>query len=131
MNILLVDDHAETREELLSLIAEQKDLAVIGQAGGGKEAVRRAREMRPALIIMDISMPDMNGIEATRAIRASDPDVLILALSNHTGSDLVKATLDAGAAGYVRKDQAYEELIPAIRAAAAGEQYIGTRVNES
>ena len=130
MDILLVDDHAETREELVSLIEEQKDLTVVGQAAGGKEAVQRAEDLRPDLIVMDINMPDMNGIEATREIRASDPDVLILALSNHTGPDLVKAALDAGASGYVRKDQAYEEIIPAIRAVATGKQYIGTRVNE-
>jgi len=130
MKILLADDHAPTREELASLILKQEDLTVVGQATGGEDAVHRTRELRPALIVMDINMPDMNGIEATRAIRASDPDVLILALSNHTGSDLVKAALDAGAAGYVRKDQAYEELIPAIRAVAAGKHYIGTRVND-
>jgi DNA-binding NarL/FixJ family response regulator len=130
MDILLVDDHAPIREEMISLLEGHEDLHVVGQATGGKEGVIEAARLHPDLILMDVVMPGMNGIEATRAIRASDPKVLILALSNHTGRDLVKAALNAGASGYVRKDQAYEEIIPAIRAVAEGKQYIGARVDE-
>lgn len=130
MDILLVDDHAATREEMVSLIAEEDDLDVVGQAGDGEEGVRLARELHPDVIVMDVVMPGMNGIAATEAVRASDPDARILALSNHTGSNLVDVVLRAGATGYVRKDRAYEELVPAIRAVASGKQYIGERVNE-
>jgi two-component system invasion response regulator UvrY len=130
MDILLVDDHAATREEMVSLIEEEDDLDVVGQAADGEEGVRLARQLHPDVVVMDVVMPGMNGIAASEAIRASDPKVYILALSNHTGGNLVNVVLDAGAAGYVRKDRAYEELVPAIRAVSSGEQYIGERVRE-
>ncbi|MFO7870612.1 MAG: response regulator transcription factor [Kiritimatiellia bacterium] len=130
MKILLVDDHAATREEMVSIISEQAGMNVVGQASGGEEGVRRAEELNPDLIVMDVIMPGMNGIQATKAISAAHPAIRILALSNHTGRSLVQTVLDAGAAGYVRKDLAYEELIPAITAVSRGEQYIGNGLTE-
>ncbi len=124
MTILLVDDHIPTREAVFSLIVAQPDLTVVGQAATGEEGVRIARQLHPDIIVMDVVMPGMNGIEATRALVAEDPHVRILVLSNHTGRNLVKAVIGAGAAGYVRKDQAFEELVPAIRRVAAGKQYL-------
>ena len=130
MDILVVDDHEATRREVLSLLEGQEDLHVVGQAASGEEGVREASRLRPDLILMDVVMPGMNGIDASRMIRASDPTVIILALSNHTGRNLVKAVLRAGATGYVRKDQAYEELLPAIRAVAGGREYVGSRLSD-
>ena len=130
MDILLVDDHAPTRREMISLMDGVEGLDVVGEAGGGAEGVQAADRLRPDLVVMDVVMPGMNGIEATRAILASYPETRVLALSNHTGRNLVQAVLDAGAAGYVRKDRAYEELIPAIRAVAAGRNYIGGRLDD-
>lgn len=124
-DILLVDDHTATREELLFLLSAEKDLRVVGEASSGEEAVREAERLQPDLVIMDILMPGMNGIEATRVIRKANPNVRVLTLSNHTGHGLLKATLDAGATGYVAKDHAYEELVPAIRAVVDGGRYIG------
>lgn len=128
MNILLVDDHEATREEMTSLLSEYEDLDVVGQAGDGEEGVRQARELTPDLIVMDVVMPRMNGIEATKAIHAFLPEVPVLVLSNHTGGNFVEIMLHAGASGYVRKDLAYEELVPAIRALEHGEPYIGNGV---
>jgi len=128
-DILLVDDHAETRKEILSLLLKEEGLEVIGEAVSGDDAVRQAFELHPDVIVMDIVMPKMNGIEATRAIRGSDPGVHILALSNHTGRNLMQAVLAAGATGYIRKDRAYEELIPAIRNVAHGLPYIGSQID--
>jgi LuxR family maltose regulon positive regulatory protein len=130
MDILLVDDHAATREEMASLIEEEDDLNVVGQAADGERGVSLVKRLHPDVIVMDVVMPGMNGIAASEAIHASHPKAHILALSNHTGGNLVDVVLRAGAAGYVRKDRAYEELVPAIRAVANGEQYIGERVRE-
>lgn len=130
MEILIVDDHAATREEMASLIKAEDGLEVVGQAAGGDEGVRLAGELRPDIVVMDIVMPGMNGIAATKAVLDSNPGIRILVLSNHTGENLIETVLHAGAAGYVRKDRAYEELIPAIQALAKGEQYIGKCVNE-
>lgn len=130
MDILLVDDHAAMRAEMAALIKAQKDLDVVGNAENGEEGVRMAERLRPDAIVMDIVMPGMNGIAATQAIRANNPTARILVLSNQTGANLVKIALNAGATGYVRKDRAYEELIPAIRAVAQGIQYVGEGVTE-
>ena len=127
-DILLVDDYTPTRSEILQLISAEDDLEVIGEAASGDDAVRRASELNPDVVVMDIVMPKMNGIEATRAIRGSHPRVRILAVSNHTGRNLLRAALDAGATGYIRKDHAYEELIPAIRNVANGVMYIGSGI---
>ena len=128
MDILLADDHRPTREAMAELIEKQPDLRLVGQATGGREAVDQAERLRPGVIIMDLAMPGMNGIEATRILRAHRADLRILVLSNHTGGRLVRALRQAGATGYVRKDQAYEELIPAIRAVAEGRVYLGKGV---
>ncbi|NCC50474.1 MAG: response regulator transcription factor [Spartobacteria bacterium] len=113
--ILLVDDHDPTREEIYSLIERQQDFHIVGEAGNGVDAVQLAERLHPDLIVMDINMPEKNGFEATREICASDPNARILAFSNHTGEHLIDAILAAGALGFVRKDHAYEELLPAMR----------------
>jgi two-component system, NarL family, response regulator NreC len=117
------------RTELASLIQEQDEMNVVGQAASGEEAVQMAKELRPDVILMDVVMPGMNGIVASREIQSALPQTRILALSNHTGRSLVEALLAAGACGYLRKDQAYEELIPAILSVSRGEEYIGEHVD--
>lgn len=124
MNILLVDDHAALRRELIALFDEHEDLHVIGEAADGETGVRMARELGPDVIVMDVAMPGMNGIEATLAMRDCDTAVRILVLSNHDERNLVKAMFTAGPNGYVRKDRACDELIPAIRAVTGGKPYV-------
>ncbi|MBN1672869.1 MAG: response regulator transcription factor [Kiritimatiellae bacterium] len=125
MQVLLVDDHGASRAEVGSLLRAEAGFEIVGEAATGEESVRKARSLRPCLIVMDIVMPGMSGIEATRIIHAENPQIRILALSNHTGRALVQAVLKAGATGYVRKDRAYEELLPAIRAVTQGNRYVG------
>lgn len=130
MNILLVDDHRMTREELASIISAEDDLNVVAQAGSGEEGIRLVRQVHPDMVVMDIVMPGMSGIEAAQSILKEHPDMRILAVSNHSGNVMVKAVLQAGVRGYVRKDQAYEELLPAIRAVAEDKEYLGQRISE-
>jgi len=130
MNILLIDDHAETRREMTALINAEKDLRVLADADTGEEGVLKAYELNPDLVVMDIYLPGINGIEAIKTIRSNNPDMKILTLSNHSGRILVEAVLKAGALGYVRKGSAFEELVPAIRSIAAGKQYLGKGIND-
>ena len=123
MTILLVDDHQPTREEMRALVERQPDMTVLAESPTGEDAVKQSRALRPDIVIMDILLPGMNGIEATRAICAETPGIKVLALSNHFGESLVQAILTAGGKGYVQKSKAFEDLIPALRAVAAGEPY--------
>lgn len=124
MKILLVEDHKATRDEMRALIERQPDMTVVAEAETGEEALDKAHETCPEVVIMDILLPGMNGIETTRKILAKQPGVRVLALSNHFGATLVQAILSAGGLGYVRKNRALEELIPALRSVAEGKQYI-------
>ena len=123
MTILLVDDHQPTRDEMRALVERQPDMTVVAESPTGEDAVAQARALRPDIVIMDIRLPGMNGIEATRAICAENPGIKVLALSNHFGESLTNAILNAGGRGYVKKSKAFEELIPALQAVAAGRQY--------
>lgn len=124
MRILLVEDHKPTRDEMRALIEGQSDMTVVAEVATGEAAVTSASEVRPDIVVMDILLPGINGIEATRKIRAEHPDIRVLALSNHFGDSLVQAILGAGGMGYVRKSLAFEELISALRSVAAGQQYV-------
>ena len=122
--ILLVDDHRMVREGLRSLIDQQIGMEVVAEAKEGEEAVQLARKFGPNLVIMDISMPGLNGIEATRQILSESPGVKVIALSMHSYSWFVARMLDAGASGYVLKDCAFEELLGAIRTVIGGQTYL-------
>jgi len=129
MQVLLVDDHAPTRTEMGSLLAREEDLTVVGESESAEQAVEMARDLKPDVIVMDIVLPGMTGIEATEIIMREVPQTRIVTLSNHAGRNLVRAVISAGGMGYVLKDHAFEELVPAIRAAWAGKNYLGEDVN--
>lgn len=129
LKILIADDHAIVREGLRALIDKETDMKVAAEAATGTEAVRLARECSPDVIVMDISMPDMNGIDATRSITEELSQVRVLALSMESDRRFVVEALKAGASGYLLKDAAFKELADAIRIVAAGETYLGPRIS--
>jgi NarL family two-component system response regulator LiaR len=121
IKILIVDDHPLVRQALKQLIETQTDMNVIGEACNGEEAVKLARELLPNVVIMDIGMPVLNGLEATRQIKAQCPNVAVLVLTVHTDKEHVLGILEAGAAGYLTKVVFGNDVIRAIQAIAAGE----------
>jgi NarL family two-component system response regulator LiaR len=124
ITILLADDHVLLRQGTRELLEREEDLEVIGEAGDGEEAVRLAQGLHPHVVIMDIAMPKLNGIEATRKIKENQPDTAVLILSAYDDDQYVFAILEAGAAGYLLKDVPYQELVGAIRAVHAGESIL-------
>jgi len=122
--LLLVDDHAVVRSGLKMLLGGHSEMEIVGEAGTAEEALRKAAETRPDVILMDIGLPDSTGIEATRALKKKFPDVKVVALTIHEDEEYFFQMLDAGASGYVPKRAAPEELLTAIRAAANGEVYL-------
>ena len=124
IRLLLVDDHAVVRSGLRMLLASEADVEIVGEAGSGSEAVSAAGSERPNVILMDIGLPDMTGIEAARLIKSKFPNVAIVALTIHEDEEYFFKMLEAGASGYVPKRAAPEELLTAIRAAASGEVYL-------
>jgi DNA-binding NarL/FixJ family response regulator len=128
IRILLADDHKLLREGFRSLISEQQDMTVIGEAADGRSAVQLAAKLSPDVVIMDISMPGMNGIEAARHILEADPAVRIIGLSMHLDKRMVLEMLKTGAAGYLLKDCAFGEVIEAVQAITAHGSYLGARV---
>ena len=126
--ILLVDDHRIVREGLRTLLGQQPDLEVVGEAADGRDAVAQARILRPDVIVMDIAMPELNGVEATRLILAESPQVRIVALSMYADRRFVAEILRAGALGYVLKDGAFEELALAIRTITEGKTYLSPSI---
>jgi two-component system, NarL family, response regulator NreC len=126
--ILLADDHRVVREGLRTLLAQEADLSVVGEAADGREVVELARRLRPDVVIMDIAMPELNGIEATRLIVAECPAIRVVALSMYADRRFVTQMLRAGALGYVLKEAAFEELARAIRTVAGGKPYLSPTV---
>jgi DNA-binding NarL/FixJ family response regulator len=124
LRILLADDHVVVRHGLKLLIDEQPDMKVIAEAGDGETAVQHAVKLKPDVIVMDISMPGMNGLVATRKLRYLQPNAAIVTLTRHTDDAYLQELLRAGVSGYVLKQSAPAELLQAIRAAAAGGQYL-------
>lgn len=124
IRILIVDDHFIVRIGLLSLINTEPNLVVVGEAGDGREAIRRFRELQPDLVVMDMRLPDLEGPQVARTIREIDPAARILMLSAFEGDGDIHTALEAGASGYVLKSVTGEELVPAINAVAAGRRWI-------
>jgi len=131
IRVLLVDDHRVVREGLRSLLASYDDIKVVGEASNGREAVRSAQEIRPDVIVMDIAMEDMNGIEATRQIIDTCPGCRVVILSMHATSEYIHQALKAGAIGYLLKESAGQEVVEAIFAVARGRKYLSQRLSET
>lgn len=124
LRILLADDHRMFANGLAALLEREPDLEVVGTEPDGREAVRTAIELEPDVVAMDLSMPGLSGIEATRQIVAERPEIKVLCLSMHRERQYLQAALEAGAAGYVLKDRSQQELVEGIRQVAAGEIYL-------
>lgn len=131
MRVLLVDDHALVRGGLRAVLASTDDCEVVGEAATGEGAVLLAPELRPDVVVMDLSMPGAGGVEATRQVRALLPDVRVLVLTTFSDDHRVRAALAAGATGYLLKDAAPEDVVAAVRAAARDETPIDPRVARS
>jgi DNA-binding NarL/FixJ family response regulator len=129
IRILLADDHKITRQGLRSLLEKQKDIEVVAEADNGRTAVRLAAELGPDIIIMDVTMPDLNGVEAAKQILSKSPDIKIIALSMHSDAIFVTEMLKSGASGYLLKDCAFEELTRAIRIVADDKTYLSPAIS--
>jgi two-component system response regulator NreC len=129
IRILLADDHAVVRRGFGLILGQEPDMQVIGEAGNGIDAVRLALELRPTLVIMDIAMTPVNGVEATRRIIEAAPDTRILILSMHKDAVYVRETLRAGAKGYLLKESIDQDLLRAVRAVAQGDGFLSPEVS--
>ena len=131
IRVLLADDHAMVRKGFRLILEAQPDMEIAGEAGNGREAVELAEKLHPDVIVMDVAMPELNGIEATRRLAASSPHTRVLALSMHKDSVYVREILRAGARGYLLKDSIDTDLINAVRAVAKGDGYISPGVSDA
>ncbi|HEX4595894.1 MAG TPA: response regulator transcription factor [Bryobacteraceae bacterium] len=131
IRVLLADDHAMVRKGFRLILEAQSDMEIAGEAGNGREAVELAEKLHPDVVVMDVAMPELNGIEATRRIAASSPHTRVLALSMHKDSVYVREILRAGARGYLLKDSIDTDLINAVRAVAKGDGYISPGVSDA
>lgn len=124
IRVVLVDDHEMLRTGLKAMLARQMDIEVVGEATDGREAIERVRELKPAIVVMDIGMPELNGIDATKRLLELPNPPKVVALSMHADCRYVSEMLAAGASCYVLKDSAFDELVHAIRAAEEGRTYL-------
>ncbi len=131
VTVMLADDHAVVRDGLRALLEGGHDLEVIGVAGNGREAVTEAQRLRPDIVIMDIAMPELDGVEATRRIVERCPETRVLILSMYLSAEHIHRALQAGAQGYVLKESAGEEVVEAIRALRAGKRYLSHRITDT
>jgi two-component system, NarL family, response regulator NreC len=131
IRILLADDHAVVRQGFKMILGAQTDMEIVGEAANGREAVELAEQVKPDVVVMDVAMPELNGIEATRRLIGSLPHARVLALSMHKDSVYVREILRAGARGYLLKDSGAEDLVRAIRAVAGGESWLSPAVSNA
>ncbi len=129
--ILLADDHAVVRSGFRMILASQSDMEVVGEVSNGRDAVEQTISLQPDVVIMDVTMPELNGIEATRRIADCAPRTRVLALSMHKDSVYVREILRAGACGYLLKDSGEGDLVNAVRAVARGEAYLSSAVSDA
>ena len=131
IRVLLADDHAMVRKGFRLILEAQPDMEIAGEAGNGRDAVELTEKLHPDVVVMDVAMPELNGIEATRRLAASSPHTRVLALSMHKDSVYVREILRAGARGYLLKDSIDTDLISAVRAVAKGDGYISPGVSDA
>jgi len=131
ISILLADDHKILRDGIRSLLEKEPDFEVVGEADSGRTAIEMACNLKPDVIIMDIGMPDINGIEATREILSRVPSIQVLALSMYSDKRFVVEMLNAGATGYLVKDCAFDEMLSAVRSVASNQRYIAPKLLET
>lgn len=128
LRVLLADDHEIMREGLRALVDRQPDMETVGEADTGRAAVALAQQLRPDVVVMDVSMPELNGLKATERLKKLCPEVKVLTLTRHADDSYLRQLLQAGACGYVLKQSASTQLISAIRAVASGGTYLDTAV---
>jgi DNA-binding NarL/FixJ family response regulator len=128
INVLLVDDHGVVRDGLRVLLEAQEDMRVVGDAANGREAMKQVILLHPDVVVMDIAMPELNGIEATRQMHEACPRTEVLILSMHSSTEHIVRALEAGARGYLLKDSAGTEVVDAVRAAQAGRRYLSHKI---
>jgi DNA-binding NarL/FixJ family response regulator len=130
LRIILAEDHETVREGIKLLVNSQPDMEVIGEASNGSAAIKAVQNLKPDIIVMDISMPETNGLKATKRIKQDSPQIKILALTRHTDDGYIQQLIRAGANGYVLKQSAPTELINAIRAICTGKSYLDPSLTE-
>ena len=130
IRIVLADDHELVRSGLVKLLETHKDLQIVGEAGDGLEAVEKTKKLNPDVLIIDLSMPKLSGIDATKIVRKECPNVAVLVLTMHQNEQYVYQIFNAGAGGYILKESSKEELATAVRTVARGEKYFSPRVSE-
>jgi len=131
IRILLVDDHQLMREGLRAILEDEKGVEIVGEASSGREAVTLSRTLEPEVVVMDVGMKDLNGIDATRQIRRERPETEVIALSSHSDSRYVSTMLEAGACGYVLKANAYADLLRALKAAQQHRSFLSEDVTRA
>ncbi len=131
IRILLADDHAVVRQGFKMILEAQPDMEIVGEAGNGREAVETAEKLRPDVVVMDVAMPELNGIEAARRLVDTNPHAKVLALSMHKDSVYVREILRAGARGYLLKDSVAADLVAAVRAVASGQSWLSPAVSNA
>lgn len=130
IRVLVVDDHPIVRSGIASVLASQLDFEIVGEAGNGAEAIEAAKRCTPDLVLMDLRMPVLNGVEATAGILADRPSVRVVVLTTYASDGEVLRAIEAGAVGYLLKDVPHDELFRALRAVARGERYLAPAVTE-
>ena len=130
IKVLIADDHQILREGLRAMLEKEHNIEVLGEAANGRAALRLIREKTPDVIVMDITMPDLNGIEAARQIKSEFPQVKVVALSMHDDKRFVFNMLKAGASGYLLKDEGFKEVVKAINAVMANKTYLSTEITD-
>jgi two-component system response regulator NreC len=131
VRVVVVDDHTLIRQGIVGLLSSQPDIEVVGQAGSGQEAIAAAAALSPDVVLMDVSMPGLSGLEATKEIRSRQPDVQVLILTIHDREDYLYQALRAGASGYVLKGADVQDLLAAVRSAQRGEVYLYPSVTKA
>lgn len=129
IRVLLADDHAMVREGLAALVSNEPDIEIVGQCGNGLEVLPRAQELNPDVVVLDITMPGLNGLDLCRDLTRRGDGIAVLMLTMHNDEGFVAQALDSGATGYLLKESAADQLGPAIRRVAAGELYLGPGIS--